>query len=209
MTLSDTLREKLAALPDKPGCYLMRDRKGTIIYVGKAVSLRRRVQSYFRPATLRDAPPKVRSMVHSVADLETIVVRNEAEALLTESALIKQYRPRFNIVLRDDKRYLALRADPRAPVPRLATCRILRDDGALYFGPFPSAAVVRAVLDFAEKRFGLRKCTPIRPDVETYKHCFNDIVRFCSAPCVGRVSPEEYRLRFEEAAPSCAASASA
>ena len=199
MTLSPQLRDKLAALPDKPGCYLMRDRKGTIIYVGKAVSLRRRVQSYFRPSTLRDAPPKLRSMINSVADLETVTVRNEAEALLTESSLIKQYRPRFNIVLRDDKRYLALRADPREPVPRLATCRILRDDHALYFGPFPSAAVVRTVLDFTEKRFGLRKCTPIHPDAETYRHCINDIVRFCSAPCVGRVSPEEYRLRFDEA----------
>ncbi|HNX36653.1 MAG TPA: GIY-YIG nuclease family protein, partial [Kiritimatiellia bacterium] len=108
--MTQTLREKLAALPEKPGCYILRDRKGTIIYVGKAVSLRRRVQSYFRPSTLRDAPPKLRSMVKCVADLEIITVRNEAEALLTESNLIKQYRPRFNIVLRDDKRYLALRA---------------------------------------------------------------------------------------------------
>jgi excinuclease ABC subunit C len=196
---SAQLRDKLAALPDKPGCYLMRDRKGSIIYVGKALSLRRRVQSYFRPATLRDAAPKVRSMINSVADLEVITVRNETDALLTESALIKQYRPRFNIVLRDDKRYLALRADPRDPVPRLATCRILRDDHALYFGPFPSAAVVRAVLDFTEKRYGLRKCKPLRPDAETYKHCINDIVRFCSAPCVGRISPEDYVARFAEA----------
>ncbi len=197
--LSDSLREKLASLPDKPGCYLMRDRKGTIIYVGKALSLRRRVQSYFRPSTLRDAPPKLRSMIHSVTDLETVTVRNEAEALLMESTLIKQYRPRFNIVLRDDKRYLALRADPRDPVPRLTTCRILRDDRACYFGPFPSAAVVRTVLDFTEKRYGLRKCSPIQPDAETYRHCINDIVRFCSAPCIGRVSPEEYRNRFNEA----------
>jgi len=199
MTLSKNLRDKLAALPDKPGCYMMRDRKGTIIYVGKAVSLRRRVQSYFRPATLRDASPKLRSMVKCVADLEVLAVRNEAEALLTESALIKQYRPRFNIVLRDDKRYLALRADPHDPVPRLTTCRIVRDDNAFYFGPFPSAAVVRTVLDFTEKRYGLRKCKPIYPDAETYRHCINDIIRFCSAPCVGRVSPEEYRLRFDEA----------
>lgn len=199
MTVSQTLREKLAALPDKPGCYLMRDRKGTIIYVGKAVSLRRRVQSYFRPSTLRDAPPKLRSMVKSVADLDVITVRGEAEALLAESALIKQYRPRYNIVLRDDKRYLALRADPREPVPRLTTCRIVRSDPALYFGPFPSAAVVRTVLDFTEKRYGLRKCAPIHPDAETYRHCINDIVRFCSAPCVGRVTPEAYRQRFDEA----------
>ncbi len=199
MAMTQTLREKLAALPEKPGCYILRDRKGTIIYVGKAVSLRRRVQSYFRPSTLRDAPPKLRSMVKCVADLEIITVRNEAEALLTESNLIKQYRPRFNIVLRDDKRYLALRADPRDPVPRLATCRILRDDSARYFGPFPSAAIVCTVLDFTEKKYGLRKCTPIQPDAETYKHCINDIVRFCSAPCVGRVTQAEYRLRFDEA----------
>jgi excinuclease ABC subunit C len=199
MPVSPALREKLASLPDKPGCYLMRDRKGTIIYVGKATSLRRRVQSYFRPATLRDAPPKLRSMINCVADLEVTLVRNETEALLTESALIKQYRPRFNIVLRDDKRYLALRTDPHDPVPRLTTCRILRNDNALYFGPFPSASVVRSVLDFTEKRYGLRKCSPIHPDAETYRHCINDIIRFCSAPCVGRVTPDAYRARFDEA----------
>jgi len=193
------VREKLASLPEKPGCYLMRDRKGTIIYVGKAVSLRRRVQSYFRDSTVRTAPPKLRSLIHSVADIETFTVRTDAEALLMESNLIKQYHPRFNILLRDDKRYLALRADPREAVPRLTTCRIVRDDRALYFGPFPTSSVVRAVLDFTEKRFGLRKCKPIIPDAELYRHCINDIVRFCSAPCVGRVTPEEYRAQFDEA----------
>ena len=199
MNVPPLVREKLSALPDKPGCYLMRDRKGTIIYVGKAVSLRRRVQSYFRDSTERTAPPKLRSLIHCVADLETVTVRSDAEALLMESNLIKQYRPRFNILLRDDKRYPALRGDPREPVPRLTTCRIVRDDQALYFGPFPSDSVVRTVLDFTEKRFGLRKCKPILPDAETYQHCINDIVRFCSAPCVNRVTPEEYRLRFDEA----------
>ena len=190
MELSEQLREKLKNLPDKPGCYLMRDRKGTIIYVGKAVSLKRRVQSYFRDSTLRNGSPKVRSMVHCVADLETLTVRNEAEALLTESRLIKQYKPHFNILMRDDKRYPALRADPREPVPKITTCRIIRDDQALYFGPFPSDTVVKTVLDFTEKRFGLRKCRPIIPDAETYRHCINDIVRFCTAPCVNRISPE-------------------
>lgn len=195
----ETLRAKLAALPDKPGCYLYRDRSGKIIYVGKAVSLRKRVQSYFRASTLRSAPPKLRSLIHSVADLDYIVVRNEAEALLTEGNLIKQYRPRYNIVLRDDKRYLALRADPREPFPRLTTCRIIRDDGALYFGPFPSSPVVRATLDFAEKRYGLRKCPPLVPGPDDYTHCINDIVRFCSAPCIGRISAADYHARFEEA----------
>jgi len=199
MTVPPSVREKLTALPDKPGCYLMRDRKGTIIYVGKAVSLRKRVQSYFRNSTVRTAPPKLRSLIHSVADVDTVTVRNDAEALLMESNLIKQYRPRFNILLRDDKRYPALRADPRDPVPRVVTCRIVRDDPVLYFGPFPSDSVVRTVLDFTEKRFGLRKCKPIVPDAETYRHCINDIVRFCSAPCVSRVTPGEYRVRFDEA----------
>ena len=193
------LKQKLRDLPEKPGCYMMRDRKGTIIYIGKALSLRKRVQSYFRPSTMRNAPPKLRSMVNSVEDLDIVIVRNEAEALLTEGNLIKQYKPRYNVLLRDDKRYLALKADLNAPVPRLTTCRIIRNDDALYFGPFPSSTVVRTVLDFVERRYGLRKCTPIHPDEETYKHCMNDRIRFCSAPCIGRVSPEEYHEKFNEA----------
>lgn len=199
MQLNQVLRDKLANLPEKPGCYIMRDRKGTIIYVGKAVNLRRRVQSYFRDSTMRTATPKVRSMVHSVEDFEIMTVRNEAEALLTESNLIKQYRPRFNILMRDDKRYLSLRADGGEPVPRITACRIVRDDHAQYFGPFPSASVVRAVLDFTEKRYGLRRCNPIFPDAETYRHCINDVVRFCTAPCIGRIGEGEYHARFEEA----------
>ena len=197
--MNDDLKNKLRELPDKPGCYMMRDRKGRIIYIGKAVSLRKRVQSYFRPSTIRNAPPKLRSMVNSVEDIEIVIVRNETEALLTEGNLIKQYKPRYNILLRDDKRYLALRADPEAPVPRLTTCRIIRDDGALYFGPFPSSMIIRTVQEFLEKRYGLRKCSPIIPDAETHKHCMNEILRFCSAPCIGKISLEEYRANFEEA----------
>jgi len=193
------LTEKIKSLPDKPGCYLFRDRHGKIIYVGKAVSLRRRVASYFRASTLRSAPPKLRSLVNHVADLDVMVVRDEAEALLTEAALIRQYRPRFNILLRDDKRYPALRADPGEPLPRITVCRLVRDDGARYFGPFPDAAVVRTVRDFAEKRYGLRKCTPTVPDAQTHRHCHADILRFCCAPCLGRVTADEYRARFDEA----------
>jgi len=197
--MTDALREKLQNLPDKPGCYLFRGRTGRIIYVGKAISLRKRVQSYFRASTLRHAPPKLRSLVNSVVDLDILVVRNEDEALLTESSLIKQHRPRYNILMRDDKRYLAIRADPRDPVPRFTACRIVRDDGARYFGPFPSDTVVRVTLDFIERRYGIRKCPPLVPDAETHAHCINDIVRFCSAPCIGRISLEEYRARFAEA----------
>lgn len=197
--MNDVLREKLKHLPEKPGCYLYRDRAGVIIYVGKAVNLRRRVQSYFRASTLRKAPPKLRSLIHHVQDLEIRVVRTEAEALLTESHLIKTYRPRFNILLRDDKRYLALRADPARPFPRFTTCRIMREDGAYYFGPFPSSTVVRAALDFTEKRFGLRKCNSLQPCTDDHTHCMADIIRFCTAPCLGKITEAEYRLRFEEA----------
>lgn len=197
--MNDRLREKLKSLPEKPGCYLYRDRSGKIIYVGKAVNLRRRVQSYFRASTLRTAPPKLRSLVHHVEDLEIRVVRTEAEALLTESHLIKTYRPKFNILLRDDKRYLALKADPSARFPRLTTCRIMRDDGAYYFGPFPSSTEVRTALDFAEKRFGLRKCRSAMPCEDDHKHCLADVIRFCTAPCLGRISEAAYRERFEEA----------
>ena len=175
----------------------MRDRRGVIIYVGKAKNLRRRVLSYFRPSA--DLAPKVRSMVNTVADLEWMCVRNDAEALLTEASLIKQYKPHFNILMRDDKRYLALRADPDDPFPRFATCRIVRDDGSLYFGPFPSAPVVRAAKDFVEKHYGLRGCDARAPDEETHRHCHADVIRFCTAPCEGKISAADYRARFDEA----------
>lgn len=195
--MNDVLRERLKTVPNRPGCYLMRDRRGVIVYVGKAKNLRKRVLSYFRPNA--DHAPKVRSMVNTVADLEFMTVRNEAEALLTEANLIKRYKPHFNILMRDDKRYLALRADPDEPFPRFATCRIVRDDGARYFGPFPSAPVVRTAKDFVEKRYGLRGCTTLAPDEETHTHCHADVVRFCTAPCLGRISVSDYRARFEEA----------
>ena len=199
MQLSDTLKAKLKALPDKPGCYLMRDQNGKIIYVGKARSLRKRVRSYFREASLRSATPKVRGMVKSVKDIDTIVVHNEAAAVLTEGKLIKAYRPRYNVSFKDDKRFLLLRANPSDPFPRFKLVRIRREDGAVYFGPYASAAAARATLDFVEKQFGLRKCAPRRPDAETYKHCINDVVRFCSAPCIDRITEADYHLQFEEA----------
>ena len=119
---------RLKTLPNRPGCYLMRDRQGAIIYVGKAKNLKRRVSSYFRKGAKH--APKVRSMVDTVYDFEFMTVKNEAESLLTEAALIKKYKPHFNILMRDDKRYLALRADSDAPWPRFECVRIVREDGA-------------------------------------------------------------------------------
>jgi len=199
MTFSPLLKSKLRALPAKPGCYLMRDSSGKIIYVGKAASLRKRVQSYFRAAALRSAPPKVRSLVHSVADLDIIVARSEADAILTENKLIKDYRPRFNILLRDDKRFLLLNIDLSWKWPRFRLSRIRRADGTVYFGPYSSSSAARAALEFVERKFGLRKCAPLEPDRETHRHCVNDIIRFCAAPCLGKISESAYRARVNEA----------
>lgn len=195
--MTDLVRERLKTVPNRPGCYLMRDRRGVIIYIGKAKNLRRRVLSYFRPNARH--PPKVRSMVETVYDFEFMTVKNEAEALLTESSLIKKYKPHFNILMRDDKRYLALRADVSDEWPRFSLCRIVREDGALYFGPFPSANVVRIAKDFVEKRYGIRGCDCHELTLSAHKHCHGDIIRTCSAPCLGRITNAEYRNRFSEA----------
>ncbi len=195
--MSPLISERLKEVPDKPGCYLMRDRQGVIIYVGKAKNLRRRVSSYFRAGARH--PPKVRSMVATVHDFEFMTVKNEAEALLTEASLIKKHKPRFNILMRDDKRYLALKADPLATWPRFTCVRIVRDDGARYFGPFPSSPIVRTAKDFVEKRYGIRECDALCPDAETHRHCLADVIRTCSAPCIGKVTEEDYRKRFDEA----------
>ncbi len=195
--MTDLVRERLKSVPHRPGCYLMRDRRGVIIYIGKAKDLHRRVSSYFRPGARH--PPKVRSMVDTVYDLEFMTVKNEAEALLTEASLIKKYKPHFNILMRDDKRYLALRADPSEPWPRFTCVRIVREDGARHFGPFPSSPVVREAKDFVEKRYGIRSCDALHPDAECHRHCLADVIRTCSAPCLGRITSDEYRARFDEA----------
>lgn len=199
ITVSDKVRRKLQELPEKPGCYLMRDRRGKIIYIGKALSLRKRVQSYFRSGTWAKADPKLRGLIRSIDDLDFLVTRNEAEALLTEGRLIKDYKPRYNVDLRDDKRFLMLKINLAEPWPQFKAVRIRKDDGATYLGPYVNSVATRAAMDFVEKTFGLRKCRPLTPGPEDHKHCINDIVRFCSAPCVGRITRPEYLQRVESA----------
>ena len=186
-------------LPDEPGCYLMRDRTGRIVYVGKAASLRKRVQSYFRGHTRRTAQPKIRSLISSIADFDIVVLKSEAEAILTEGKLIKEYRPYYNTLWKDDKRFLMIGVDLQHPLPRIQKCRIRKDDGMAYFGPYTSGQAVNLAIEFLERHFGIRRCRPREPDADTYKHCSNDIVANCSAPCVGKVTAEEYRSRVEEA----------
>ncbi|MFA5689695.1 MAG: excinuclease ABC subunit UvrC [Kiritimatiellales bacterium] len=200
MQWSETIRKKIKELPDEPGVYLMRSRAGKIIYIGKAISLRRRVQNYFRESTYRKAEPKLRGLIRSIADFDFIVLKNDAEAVLTESRLIKEYKPRYNSLAKDDKNFPLLRLDLSKPFPKLEFCRLARPDGAIYFGPYTSGLAARAALEFAEIRFGLRRCRPERPDEETWKHCHNDIIRHCSAPCIHKVTPEEYMERVQTAA---------
>jgi excinuclease ABC subunit C len=138
-------------------------------------------------------------MVRSVAGLDIVVARTEAEALLTEGRLIKEFKPRYNISFRDDKRFLLIRVDLSQPYPVLSLCRIRRDDGALYFGPYASSGSAREAVDFSEKTFGLRKCTSRVPAVGDHRHCMNDIIRFCSAPCIGGIDKARYRIRLDEA----------
>jgi excinuclease ABC subunit C len=199
MAWSESIQQKLAGLPDKPGVYFMRDRHGKIIYVGKAVSLRNRVRSYFRDSTLRKAEPKLRGLIRSIADFEYLELRSDAEATITEGRLIKEYRPRYNVLFRDDKRFLLLRIDPTEPWPRFTTSRIRKQDQALYFGPYANSAAVYVAKEFLEKQFGLRVCRPREPGPADHRHCMNDIIRFCSAPCVGKITPEAYRAQVEEA----------
>jgi excinuclease ABC subunit C len=199
MPLPEVIKEKLKNLPDKPGCYLMRDRDGKIIYIGKAASLRKRVQSYFRQHTRRTAQPKIRSLISSIADFDIVVLKSEAEAILTEGQLIKEYRPHYNTLWKDDKGFVMIRVDVQHPFPTVAKCRIKKNDGAEYFGPYTSGMAAKVAVEFLERRFGLRRCRPRVPNADTYRHCSNDIIANCSAPCVGKASPEEYRNSVEEA----------
>lgn len=200
MAFSEKIMARLQTLPDKPGVYFMRDKNGKIIYVGKASSLRSRVRHYFQPATLAKAEPKLRGLIKSIADFEFIVVRTEAEALITESRLIKEYRPHYNAVAKDDKRFLLIRVNLNDAFPRFETCRIRKNDAFTYFGPYSRPGSARTALEYVEKTFGIRSCSPRRPGEEDYRHCHNDIIRFCSAPCIGRISEEAYRKRIEDAA---------
>ncbi|MCK5801552.1 MAG: excinuclease ABC subunit UvrC [Lentisphaeria bacterium] len=163
-----------------------------MVYVGKAKSLRKRLSSYFQPSRKHRADPKLRALINSIAAYETLVVKNEAEALLLESRLVKEYHPRYNIELRDDKQFLHVCIDPNEPYPRLRLVRQQKSDGRLYFGPFPRAGSLRNTVDFLSKRFSLRTCSPRKPCEETFMHCLEHIIRSCLCPCVKQVSPEEY-----------------
>jgi len=150
-----TLKEKVRRLPDRPGVYLMKDRIGRIIYVGKAKALKRRVSSYFQPSRAFTLHPKIRALVEMIADFETIEVKSEPEALLLEGKLIKQWKPRYNTDFTDDKRFLLVRVDPGEDLPRFRLARIRKDDRARYFGPFAHSGPLRKTLAQMRRQFGI------------------------------------------------------
>lgn len=185
-------------VPAKPGIYIFRDRFGQVIYVGKAANLRKRMSHYFQPSREKRSDPKLRSLIKSIADWEFNTVRNEDEALILESRLIKEYAPRYNVLMRDDKRFLLIKINLHEQFPRLMLARVRKDDNCRYFGPFPKGSALKQTLDFLNAHFGLRSCRPIIPDENDHRHCLKRIVKDCCEPCVGKVTREQYMERVEK-----------
>ncbi|MFO0704801.1 MAG: excinuclease ABC subunit UvrC [Candidatus Andersenbacteria bacterium] len=209
--LSKKITQRLATLPKKPGCYLFRDSGGTVLYVGKAKVLRNRVRSYFH-TTPNFAPAKF-SMMRQVADIETIVVSSEMEALILESILIKKYEPRYNVVLKDDKHYLFIKVTVQEDFPQVETVRRVAKDGARYFGPFTNSFAVRDTLRLLQRIFPYRTCdldlqVSASPGSKAapagtikargYRPCLRYHMGRCDAPCIENISREDYRAVIDK-----------
>jgi excinuclease ABC subunit C len=186
---SDALQSKLDHLPEQPGVYLMKSGRGEVLYIGKARVLADRVRNYFQPGT--EQTPKTSLLVSQIADIETIVTRSELEALILESNLIKRHRPRFNVVLRDDKQYPYLRLPIKEAFPRLSIVRRVQKDGALYFGPYTPAGALRETLKVIRKVFPLATCE-IEIDGKAERACIEFEIKRCMAPCTGNQTRDEY-----------------
>jgi len=190
--VSEAIRKKLSAVPHKPGVYLHKDRFGTVIYVGKARDLRKRVSQYFQSRRRQGWDLKFNALVEAICDFDIHVVRSEPEALLLESKLIKEFKPRFNVSLRDDKRFLMLKVNLNDPIPHFTFTRMKKEDGARYFGPFVNSVGLRNAVALARKQFNLRGCRVFTPGPADYKHCLYGHLKHCTAPCVGNVTREQY-----------------
>jgi len=195
MSIPDKLKRKLAALPKACGVYLMKDRRNKVIYVGKALDLRARVRSYFHASA--DGRVLLPHLVPRIADIDWVIVASEKEALILENNLIKQFKPRFNINLKDDKTFLSIRLDRRQPFPRLELVRRYTHDGALYFGPYASAASARETLRIVNATFPIRKCTRAVFRNRTRPCIYHQLGR-CVAPCTGEVPQAAYAEMLDE-----------
>jgi excinuclease ABC subunit C len=192
---SDTLTEKLERLPDRAGVYLYKDAKAQVIYIGKAASLRSRIRSYFQASRARDA--KTDALVDQIADVDVIVTANELEAMILESNLVKRHRPRYNIILRDDKHYPFLKLTTDEEFPRLLVARRVAKDKATYYGPFYPATAMRDTLRLVRQLLPLRTCS-IKIDGTAERPCLQYYIHRCNAPCTGWETREGYARTVED-----------
>lgn len=192
------IQEELKKLPEKPGVYIMHDEKDAIIYVGKAISLRNRVRSYFRASTVKS--PKIEKMVSRVSRFEYIITDSEMEALVLENNLIKEHRPRYNTMLKDDKTYPYIKVTLGEEYPRVLFSRIMKKDKSKYYGPYPSAAAVKDTIELLQKLYKIRNCNRNLPkDTGKERPCLNYHIKQCDAPCQGYISREGYAASVKNA----------
>src|SRR5438034_9653958 len=196
LPVPDAVAAKLPHLPDGPGVYLWKGRDGSTLYVGKAKRLRSRVRSYFSNDQLESV--KTSHMVGLIGDLETIVVPSEAHALILEANLIKEYKPRFNISLRDDKSYPLIKVTVQEPFPRVYVTRRLVNDGSRYFGPYTDVGQMRRALNVVKRIFTVRSCNWDLPKMAPDRPCLDYHIGRCKAPCVLLQSQAEYRVMIDE-----------
>lgn len=183
---------QLKVLPDKPGVYIMKNSSGEVIYVGKAKILKNRVRQYFQKS--KNHSGKVRAMVQNIAEFEYIVTDSEIEALILECNLIKKYRPKYNILLKDDKHYPFIKVTANESFPRIIITRNIRKDGAKYFGPFPNPSFVYETIELIKKVFPVRSCRmKIMPEKKKVRPCLNYFIGLCRGPCAGYINAEDYR----------------
>ena len=192
----ELIARKIATLPDTPGVYLWKDAAGTTLYVGKAKRLRSRVRSYLQSDHV--ASVKTHALMRKVADVDTIVVPSEAHALVLEANLIKEYRPRFNIALRDDKSYPYIRVTVQEPFPRVFVTRRLVNDGSRYFGPYTDVAAMRRALNVVSRIFTIRSCSYDMPRELPDRPCLDYHIGRCKAPCIAAQTEQEYRMMIDE-----------
>ena len=191
-------KERLSTIPEEPGVYLMKDKTGKIIYVGKAKILKNRVRQYFQSPE-RHAP-KVRAMVANISDFEYILTDSELEALILECNLIKKYRPYYNILLKDDKSYPYIKVTIQDDYPKIFLSRRMVKDGAKYFGPYTSGAAVREAIDMVSKLYRIPSCQIRLPrDMGKKRACLNAHIGQCIAPCENQISKQEYKKIISDA----------
>ena len=194
--MNDVIEQKLKMLPDSPGVYVMLNADGHVIYVGKAKILKNRVRQYFHAGVKTD---KVMAMVNNIADFYYIMTNSEIDALSLENNLIKKYKPKYNILLKDDKTYPYLKVNLKEPYPRFEITRRVRFDGSKYFGPFMGGVSVNEVLEMINQCFELRTCKQTIPNSKVKRECINYQIGRCSAPCTNRISVDDYHERVEKA----------